>query len=95
RPVCAGRTSSHAFLVLEFLPLGASSSTSQEELGRHLAALHRVSSPSFGWDHDNFIGTTPQPNRKTERWTEFLRDHRLGHMIHLARERGFKLRRTT
>jgi fructosamine-3-kinase len=92
RPVCAGTTATHAFLVLEHLPLTSGSHRSQETLGRQLADLHRVTQPNFGWERDNFIGTTSQPNPATARWIDFLRDHRLGHMIRLAGKHGFPLR---
>lgn len=92
QPVCSGRTTTHSFLVLEFLPLGANRESSQEDLGRQLAALHRTSRPQFGWDRDNFIGSTPQPNPATESWIEFLREQRLGYMVDLATARGFSFR---
>jgi len=93
-PVCCAATSSHAFLVLEHLPLTGGGSSTQQELGRVLAALHRVTRDTFGWDADNFIGATPQPNAPTDDWITFLREHRLGHMLELAGHCGHRFRNT-
>ena len=88
RPLVSGATTNRAYLVLEQLALRPSTADSQERLGRELAGLHRCSATHFGWERDNFIGTTPQPNPRLTSWISFLREHRLGHMLHLARECG-------
>ena len=90
-PICAGRTSSQAYLVLEHLPLGGDRARAQEELGRQLAAMHGCVAPEFGADHDNYIGATPQPNRRRTSWITFLREERLRHMFGLAEGRGFRI----
>jgi protein-ribulosamine 3-kinase len=87
--ICSGITSSQAFLVLELLPLAGGPMKSQEELGRQLACLHRTTAPQFGWDHDNFIGPTPQPNQKCDSWIEFVREHRLAQILKLAEGCGY------
>jgi protein-ribulosamine 3-kinase len=46
-------------------------------------------SPCFGFNHDNFIGTTPQPNTWKESWIDFWREHRLGFQLKLAAQRGY------
>lgn len=43
---------------------------------------------AFGFPHANYLGGTPQPNPWSNDWTAFMRDHRLGHQLHLARSRG-------
>ena len=93
-PLFAGTTSRHAFLVLERLSLGGQNNTSQERLGQQLAALHRVRSDnqSFGFEVDNFIGATPQPNSWSEDWIEFLRNERFGHMLNLCGDCGYAFR---
>jgi fructosamine-3-kinase len=50
-----------------------------------LAAQHRVLSPSFGLDDDNFIGANPQPNQRSDNWLTFFREQRLGFQMELAR----------
>lgn len=90
RPVCCGTTTTQAYLILEFLPLQAHTTRSHEALGRQLAALHRHTQAKFGWVVDNFIGNTPQPNPTTGSWIEFLRRHRLRHLLGLAWDAGYR-----
>ena len=53
-----------------------------------LAELHKVSQNSFGLDHDNYIGNTPQKNVPTDNGLDFFRDQRLGVQQELARKTG-------
>lgn len=98
KPICWGRASSSAYLVLEWLELGRGDTKSWEELGRKLAAMHK-STPNppflkggtkavFGWDRNNTIGSTPQINTWTEEWAEFWAKHRLGYQFQLANRGG-------
>ena len=89
QPICWGITESTAYLVLEWLDFGYGNHAAWEMMGHNLAAMHRVTSDrGFGWDIENTIGSTPQPNPWTEDWFTFFRDHRLGHQFRLARGRG-------
>lgn len=89
RPLCWGVAESSAYLVMEWLDLGYGTHRSWEEMGRNLAAMHRVtSSHGFGWEHDNTIGSTPQINAWTADWTEFFGTHRLGYQLTLAKQQG-------
>lgn len=94
RPICAGearglgKTQGQAFLVLEYLAIGACGSATASRLGESLAALHRVTAPRFGWRQDNFIGATPQINRQTDDWCEFWRERRLRFQMQLAARCG-------
>lgn len=88
RAHCWGVNDAHAYLVLEYLPLIAKSPSAEEDLGRGLAALHRTSAERFGLERDNFIGASPQPNGFESSWITFLRRHRFGHMLELARAKG-------
>lgn len=56
--------------------------------GRQLAQLHRVESRRFGFEHDNYLGSTPQPNPWTDSGYEFFARHRLLHQSDLAQRRG-------
>jgi fructosamine-3-kinase len=85
-PVCSGRADGQAYLVLDYLDLGGRGSDA--ELGRQLAAMHRVSQERFGWWRDNSIGATHQSNASHEDWPTFWRDRRLGFQLALARRRG-------
>jgi len=85
-----------SFLVMEAIPTGTSPGRADqgffEDFGRRFARLHRQTGqtrgPRFGFDRDNFIGSTAQPNGWMEDWVEFFRVRRLGFQIGLARERG-------
>ncbi len=88
RPVASGVQGASAWLVLEFIDLARPRAAAATALGRGLAALHRTQAPSFGWERDNTIGATPQPNAWTADWVEFLRRHRLGFQLELAQKNG-------
>lgn len=87
-----------SFLVLELIQPGRRKPDFDELLGRGLAALHRAGAPSFGLDHDNFIGRLPQANQPLPTWAEFYRERRLlpqfrlavdGQRASVAMRRGF------
>ena len=46
-------------------------------LGHQLATLHHVTSAQFGFEHDNYLGSTPQPNPRFEDGYQFFAEHRL------------------
>ncbi|KAJ2741698.1 hypothetical protein GGI20_005005 [Coemansia sp. BCRC 34301] len=71
QPIGAGLTRDGAFLVTEYIQLEPL--RDERKLGRQLAAMHMVRGPQmFGFDMDNYIGTTPQPNSWTKSWVAFL-----------------------
>ena len=80
--------SAPSFLVLEFLDSGRVKSGFDESLGRGLAALHRATPASFGFESPNFIGSLPQSNRSHATFAEFFRDERLLPQLALARRSG-------
>ena len=79
-----------AFLVMEWIEPGRPGAGFFERFGRAFARLHRAGSEGrrFGFPHDNWLGSTPQPNGWTESWVGFWRERRLGHQLRLARENG-------
>jgi protein-ribulosamine 3-kinase len=83
-----GRTTTQAWLALEWLDLMAPSADSDAAFGAALAALHRVRAARYGWAADNFIGRTPQPNGWSDDWLTFLRERRLRPQVALARANG-------
>jgi len=85
--VCFGDDKSQSYIVLEYLDL--SGRANQIALGEQLAAMHRVQSKQFGWELDNTIGATYQPNHKMDNWLDFWRDQRLGFQLRLAAENGY------
>jgi fructosamine-3-kinase len=87
QPLCTGTAVGQAFLVLEHLDLRGSGDAAL--LGAQLAALHRAPQARFGWAHDNWIGSTPQPNGWQQDWIAFWRDQRLGFQLRLAAQNGY------
>ena len=86
QPLCLGTAAGQAFLVLEYLDLCGGGDAAR--LGEQLAALHRVPQARFGWAHDNWIGSTPQPNSWQHDWIAFWREQRLGFQLRLAAQNG-------
>lgn len=89
QPICWGVAERSAYIVLEWLDLGYGDHQAWEDMGRNLAAMHKVTSDNgFGWERNNTIGSTPQINTWTENWVEFFTEHRLGYQLRLANRRG-------
>lgn len=65
--------------------LGASG---EREAADHLAALHAIAAPAYGFDHDTVIGGIPQPNGWMAEWPAFFRDRRILYMADLCLRRG-------
>ncbi|HEX3775926.1 MAG TPA: fructosamine kinase family protein [Polyangiaceae bacterium] len=84
----SGASERPSFLLLEFIRAAEPRKHFDEELGRGLAALHRASAPSFGFEASNFIGRLPQSNRAHETWAEFYRAERLEPQLALALKSG-------
>ena len=76
------------FLLLEDLQPAARSQGYWSTFGRLLAQLHNHKHSKFGFEHDNYIGSNPQPNPWTEDGYEFFAEHRLGFQAEMARSRG-------
>jgi len=76
------------WILLEYLAPGGKDPGFGERLGEQLARLHATSGPAFGFDHDNYLGVTPQPNRWSSDGYEFFAELRLRHQARLALQRG-------
>jgi len=70
------------FILLENLETG-SIPAQDIKFGRGLAHLHRHQQKDFGFNHDNYCGSTPQLNDWKESWIEFFAENRLGFIIRL------------
>ena len=77
------------FVIMEWIEQGRRRLDFDAVLGRQLAELHRRRlGDRYGFERDNYIGSTPQPNTWTHSWHEFFRVHRLGYQVRLAASRG-------
>ncbi|MCB1231415.1 MAG: fructosamine kinase family protein [Verrucomicrobiae bacterium] len=94
-PVWCGEAGNRSALVLEAISMQRSPGARfEEEMGRQLARMHRVteSRGRFGWDRDNVIGETPQPNGWMDSWPAFFAKRRIGFQLELAADRGRNFR---
>ncbi|MCP4284895.1 MAG: fructosamine kinase family protein [Gammaproteobacteria bacterium] len=87
RPICLGIAQPHAYLVLEYIAMGGPSNNALA--GERLAALHGNLKKQFGWDRDNNIGSTRQPNHWSHEWIDFWRSQRLGFQLQQAAKQGY------
>ncbi len=77
------------FLLLEDLNPTVRAGDYWQVFGMQLAALHQVTNQNFGFDHDNYIGSTPQPNGFMPDGFEFFAQNRFNFQAQLARRRGY------
>ncbi len=80
-----------AWLLLEYVEQGYRRGRTDETLGRELAQLHESSTrnATFGWSHDNWIGSVPQRNEQNPSWAAFWRDERILPQLGRARSNGY------
>lgn len=76
------------FLLLEDLNPAPRRPDYWPAFGQQLAALHNRTHSQFGFAHDNFIGSTPQPNLWMEDGYTFFAEQRLRFQARLAQQRG-------
>ena len=87
RPVCFGENQSQSYIVMEYLEM--SGQADPVALGQQLALMHRLCAEQFGWQINNTIGATFQPNKWMADWVEFWRQQRLGFQLQLAAKNGY------
>ncbi|MHC4993558.1 MAG: fructosamine kinase family protein [Planctomycetota bacterium] len=76
-------------IVMEMIETGGRGKNFGESFGERFATFHRRSRHDrFGFDADNYIGSTPQPNVWDADWVAFWRRHRLGFQLDLAHRNG-------
>ena len=76
------------FLLMEDLEPARRSVNYWPVFGHRLASLHNHTHPKFGFDHDNYIGSTPQPNTWADNGYTFFTELRLGFQARLAERQG-------
>lgn len=89
-PLALGSDGKVSLLALQWLELGGATPQTGRRLGRALASLHRVTAAEFGWPRSNFIGATPQPNKRNNDWPDFFREQRLRFQLDLAARQGHR-----
>ncbi len=87
--VGVGKVGGKQYLLLEAISESTRPPGFFADLGRRFARLHRGTvGERCGFERDNFIGATPQPNGWLDSWPEFFARRRLGFQLRLARQRG-------
>jgi protein-ribulosamine 3-kinase len=76
------------FILMEDLAPGPRQPDYWHVFGCQMAALHLQTQPRFGFLHDNYIGSTPQPNPWFEDGFLFFGEQRLLFQAQLANQRG-------
>jgi fructosamine-3-kinase len=90
--VCYGIVGEHAFLVLEYLTLTEGNAENWYQFGQMLAQQHKNHTQNmYGWQEDNYIGLSPQPNQWQKKWSHFFAEQRIGFMLQLLAEKGHHL----
>ncbi|HZH65928.1 MAG TPA: fructosamine kinase family protein [Flavisolibacter sp.] len=67
----------HQVLILEWVEEGLRTETFWKKFGEQLAALHHVTTESFGLEEDNYMGSVPQQNKRQKDWIAFFTKQRL------------------
>ncbi len=88
-PIVIGyKDTGHGFLLIEWLEKGPKPDGFDKAFGVALAQMHRCEGNAFGFDQDNYIGSTPQINTWHDNWPAFFRACRLAPQVQLARQKG-------
>lgn len=72
------------FILMEYFQQGEKSNRWHEEIGQRLAQMHlKTQTDEYGFDEDNYLGTSKQINSKTQNWLEFWCENRLAYQLNL------------
>lgn len=85
-----GKSKHNSFIILNYLPTKPlDDEKSSYEFGVKLAMLHLWGEQKeYGFDTDNFIGSTLQPNSWNKKWSRFFSEQRIGWQLQLLAEKG-------
>jgi fructosamine-3-kinase len=79
-----GEAGDFQFIILEWINGAPKAENFWTLLAQRLAGLHGNTSPTFGLDHDNYIGSLRQYNPPSDTWADFFIHQRLEPQIRLA-----------
>ena len=83
--LAVGKMEGRHYLLMEYIDSTPPATNYWEDFGHTLAKMHlEKTSKTYGFQHDNYIGKLPQPNRSDESWIEFFILNRLEYQLNLA-----------
>ncbi|WP_457933803.1 fructosamine kinase family protein [Pseudoalteromonas sp. SCSIO 43210] len=87
--IVTGANIEFSFIVLEWLVLDKQPHDTWSSMGKNLAKMHTIHEQAmFGFDVDNYLATTIQPNRWHKKWGVFYAEERIGWQLQLLAEKG-------
>ncbi|MER2493939.1 fructosamine kinase family protein [Catenovulum sediminis] len=87
-----GSSKNYSFLVLEWLDFTSPKMQEWHQAGQALAQMHMGDTQAqFGYEENNYIGKTIQPNPWHNNWSTFFAEQRIGHQLELLNEKGVKI----
>jgi fructosamine-3-kinase len=91
--VHVGYSKAHAFIILNYYPTKVLDQIKPSyTLGQQLAKLHAWGEQKeYGFDQDNYLGSTLQPNPWHKKWPRFFSEQRIGWQLQLLAEKGITL----
>ncbi len=90
--ISVGTSLDKSFIVLRYIPFSDANPQHWHQLGKNLATMHKDSiHGQFGWQTDNYIGDTLQPNTWSSNWRSFFAEQRIGWQLKLLSEKSVKI----
>lgn len=88
--VLVGQSKDNAFLILNYIATKPLDNAQRSfDFGVRLARLHQWGEQKeYGFDNDNYIGATVQPNAWMKKWSRFFAEQRIGWQLQLLNEKG-------
>ncbi len=77
-----------SYLIMQWIESRRATPQASRQFGIQLAAMHRHTAKAFGFEHDNYMGSIPQSNRRHDKWSEFFVYERLMPMAKIGRDKG-------
>ena len=88
KAIVSDKFANESFVLMEYVDSKSGDSNNMELFGMQLAQLHQMTSDTFGFDHNNFIGSLDQSNYKHKFWNDFYIEERLMPQLSLSLSKG-------
>jgi fructosamine-3-kinase len=90
--IAVGESAGYSYHIIEWLDYSEAIDKNWFSFGETLARMHKKHEQKmFGFESDNFIGETHQPNRWHKHWDTFFSEQRIGFQLQLLAEKGIHL----